>query len=66
MAYVEIDLEDFTDDEILDEALKRGLTKHLHEDDPLPPCLQKQVDEYRNAKVIGPKELGKYLEWARQ
>lgn len=63
---VDIDLDDFSDDEILEEARDRGLLDEIPWADVLPSELQKIVDQYLDAKIIGPPELDKWLEWARQ
>ena len=63
---VDIDLNDFSDDEILEEARDRGLLDEKPEAGMLPSELQKIVDQYLDAKVIGPKELDKWREWAKQ
>ena len=68
MAYinvdVDVDLDQFSDDEILQEVRERGLDIGPTVDD-LPSWLQDQVREYLDAKIVGPVEMKKYLEWAR-
>lgn len=67
MAYinVDIDLGEFEDQDILQEVEERGLSLAATIDD-LPSWLQDQIREYLAIKIIGPMEMKKYLEWAKQ
>ena len=62
---VDVDITEFTDAEIMEEAEARGLITNFALES-LSVELQKQVRKYLSEKIVGPEDLEKYLEWARQ
>ena len=65
MAYasveVEIDLEDFDDQELLEEVQDRGLTLGDLDFGDAPPFLREMVTDYLCAKIAGPEDLAAWI-----